>query len=81
MQTKKQLSRAFQGQQLNGSGYFIATSDNITDNISMECIDIQDNDGQEDGSFQVSDRLQPAPVEIKPFAYFDYRLLFFNSLS
>ena len=48
LQENKQLSNMFWGRHLWGSGYFVATSGNITDEIVMEYIDNQENNERED---------------------------------
>jgi len=53
LQEDKNLSRQFWGRHLWGRGYFVATSGNITDEVIMEYIKNQDNEGK-DEEFTIS---------------------------
>ena len=53
LQENKMLSKMFWGRHLWGRGYFVATSGNITDEIIMEYIKNQENEGK-DEDFTIS---------------------------
>ena len=55
MQENKQISQLYWGRHLWARGYFVATSGNITDEVIMDYIKNQEEEGKDSGDFTTVD--------------------------